>query len=102
MKNLEPKIRAIVEDQVKRLVVALGSALSLGFLAASSGASKRLSAPRDYACIATGCKQKSKGPRFSYCCEKHWKQARSGGGRFKGTIAAWRKAAMAKHETKVV
>ena len=27
--------------------------------------------PRDLSCIAPGCRNKSKGPRFHYLCDKH-------------------------------
>jgi hypothetical protein len=95
--TLEANIRAIIETHVKRLITAVAGA-QFAALAAISSTPRAAQCQRDYSCIAPGCKVVSKGPRFSYCCEEHFKQARAGGGRFKGTIEAWRKAALARRK----
>lgn len=43
--------------------------------------------PRDLGCIAPGCKNVSKGPRFHYLCEKHMDAPRR-------SYEQWRKAKM--------
>lgn len=83
--NLEPRIRSLVEAHVGAMLHGIASML---MEAAPRGLKRQ--AKRDYTCIAPGCKEVSKGPRFHYLCQKkHLKVS-------KKVYERWAKAAAVK------
>lgn len=64
-------------------VKAVGS--KAGRAVAAKRAGKAKGVKRPMGCIAPGCKNKSKGPRFRYLCEKHLKTPLE-------QVKAWQKA----------
>jgi hypothetical protein len=77
----QPAIDRLVDDLSNAMMVVVSKTLQAALVGAANGVSKPVrkaaSAPRrahgrrDMGCIAPGCKNRSKGPRFSYLCEKH-------------------------------
>lgn len=101
--TFDRQIAQLVEGHISELVTALTRAVrdnladEIRLYVSTSGNDRILSPtlirvrgkrrPRDLSCIAPGCKNKSKGPRFKYLCEKHldtpkrqieqWRQAKA-------------------------
>ena len=76
MADLDDRLRAIAEQHTRQLVTAIGEAVRgdiLGMLPALAPRrrSSRRTITRDMACIAAGCKNGSRGPRYRYLCPKH-------------------------------
>ena len=78
------EVRLSVADEVRGFLTGNGAANVLGVRAG-----RRLGRRRVVGCIAPGCPNPSKGPRFHYLCEKH-KDAP------KKDYEAWRKARQEK------
>ncbi len=76
--SIEEEVRKQVLDDVRG---ALGGEQKVGRQKTKNG-----NGSRDMGCIAPNCKNRSKGPRFRYLCEKHagandkqvqeWREAR--------------------------
>ncbi len=76
MTDLDDRLRAIAEQHTQQLVAAIGDAYRshiLGMPPAllSRRRSSQSTITRDMACIAAGCKNGSRGPRYRYLCPKH-------------------------------
>ena len=77
-------IRDNLADEIRLYVASNGSERMLSPTLIRVKGKRR---PRDLSCIATGCKNKSKGPRYKYLCDKHldaskkqvteWQQAKA-------------------------
>lgn len=89
----ESRLTSIVSEHVERLVSALSQAIRQDvadevqayFASGGDGKLGFLRPRRRLGCIAPGCKNTSKGPRFHYLCEKHLDAP-------KKDYEAWRKA----------
>lgn len=101
--QFDQRIASLVEGHISDLVSAITRAVrdnladEIRLYVAGSGTDRILSPtlirvkgkrrPRDLSCIAPGCRNKSKGPRFHYLCDKHmdtpkkqyeqWRQAKN-------------------------
>jgi hypothetical protein len=98
-KSLEIEVRRALEPAVDRLVAEMTSTLRVvvearlrEFLrepgrgrARGFNGSPRRKTKLDMACIAPGCANRSKGPRFKYLCDEHKGQSEK-------LIAQWRAA----------
>lgn len=80
--NLENRIASLVQQHVNQLVSTITRAVRDNIAEelrdyVSGSRNGRIAlrpikkTSRDLSCIAPGCKNKSKGPRFHYLCEKH-------------------------------
>src|SRR4051794_37393543 len=81
---VKQEVRRNVADEVKRFLTGSGAAVEVVGRRAGAPARRRV-----LPCIAPGCQNPSKGPRFHYLCEKH-KDAP------KKDYEAWRKARQEK------
>lgn len=83
---LDTRIASLVEGHIQDLVFAITRAVRENLaeeirVYVAGGDGRMLSPtlirvkgkrrPRDLACIAPGCRNRSKGPRFHYLCDKH-------------------------------
>jgi hypothetical protein len=84
--SFDHRLHDIISQHVDQLVATISKAVRENiymelqdYVAGAPGGRGRLSGftlrpkakPRDLSCIAPGCKNVSKGPRFHYLCEKH-------------------------------
>ncbi len=94
--SLEKKFADILAQNVPQLAAALAKAVAAEILGspkpaapspkpAPRAARKPTHIKRDMSCIAAGCKNQSKGPRYRYLCESHLKATPA-------QVKAWRKA----------
>ena len=102
-KDFDSRLNAIVADHVNELVAALTKAvrqqvadeITTHFMGGANGARTagkrrgRAKKKKILQCIAPNCTNPSKGPRFHYLCDKHWKAPRK-------DYEAWREARLEK------
>ncbi len=107
---LDTRIATLVEGHIQDLVFAITRAVRENlaeeireYVAGSNGPMlsptlirvKGKRRPRDLACIAPGCKNRSKGPRFHYLCDKHMETPRK-------QYEQWRKEKMSERRQSFV
>jgi hypothetical protein len=98
-RSFDARLYSAVTQHINKLVVEIEAAVrqNIAFeLAAFTGTAvartprgRATSKPRDMRCLAPGCPNTSRGPRFRYLCTKHDKATDK-------QVAAWREARKAE------